>query len=49
MVTTMMVSIMMMGKLGRTMRAYMSKAVMMLAVRMSEDDDLSDGEGERNM
>ena len=43
----MMVSIMMMG--GRTMRAYMSKAVMMLAVRMSEDDDLSDGEGERNM
>jgi hypothetical protein len=31
------------------MRSYMSKAVMMLAVRMSEDDDLNDGEGERNM
>ena len=30
-------------------RSIVSQAVMMLAVRMSEDDDLSDGEGERNM
>jgi hypothetical protein len=31
------------------MTTDMRKAVMMLAVRMSEDDDLSDGEDERNM